>query len=214
MRDPLGLNEWLFARWYPLVCGLAERAGQRETRAQLIADARGRTLEIGAGSGLNIAHYPDQVTELVISEPSPHMVERLQAQVRAEPPRAGSWELVEAAAEELPFEDATFDTVVGTYVLCSVEDPERVLREVTRVLRAGGQYLYLEHVHAGEGTILGTFQDMVEVPHRYIAAGCHPNRRTERLLDASPLAVERLRHGKLPRSLPTVSRIIVGSARA
>jgi ubiquinone/menaquinone biosynthesis C-methylase UbiE len=214
MRDPLGLNERLFARWYPLVCGLAERAGQREARAQLISDARGRTLEIGAGSGLNISHYPPQVTELVLTEPSPHMLEQLRAQIRAEPPPVGSWELVEAAAEELPFEDASFDTVVGTYVLCSVDDPGRVLRELARVLRSGGHYLYLEHVRAGEGTVLGRFQDMVEVPHRYIAAGCHPNRRTERLLEASPLAVERLSHGKMPLSLPTVSRIIVGSARA
>jgi hypothetical protein len=89
-----------------------------------------------------------------------------------------------------------------------------VLREVSRVLRPGGQYLYLEHVHAGEGTALGRFQDLVEVPHRDIAAGCHPNRRTERLLKASPLSVQRLSHGKMRRSPPTVSRIIVGVARA
>jgi ubiquinone/menaquinone biosynthesis C-methylase UbiE len=214
MRDPLGLNERLFARWYPLVCGLADRAGQRETRARLIADARGRTLEIGAGSGLNLAHYPDQVSELIISEPSPHMLEQLRTQLNADPPRVRSWELVQAGAEELPFEDRRFDTVVGTYVLCSVDDPDRVLREVERVLRPGGHYLYLEHVHAGEGTMLGRFQDLVEVPHRYIAAGCHPNRRTKHLLEASPLAVERLSHGRMPRSFPTVSRIIVGAARA
>lgn len=214
MRDPLGLNERLFARWYPIVCGLAEKAGQREMRAQLVADARGRTLEIGAGSGLNLAHYPERVTELVLSEPSLHMLEQLRSQIRVQPPRVSSWELVQAGAEELPFDDGSFDTAVGTYVLCSVEDPARVLREVSRVLRPGGHYLYLEHVHAGEGTVLGRFQDLVEVPHRYIAAGCHPNRRTEHLLEASPLAVQRLSHGKMARSPPTVSRIIVGSARA
>jgi ubiquinone/menaquinone biosynthesis C-methylase UbiE len=214
MRDPLGLNERLFARWYPVVVGLAERAGQRDMRAQLVADARGRTLEIGAGSGLNIDHYLEEVDELVISEPSPHMLEQLRAQIGADPPRVGSWELVQAEAESLPFEDASFDTVVGTYVLCSVDDPHRVLSEVARVLRPGGQYLYLEHVHAGEGTMLGRFQDMVELPHRYIAAGCHPNRRTERLLEASPLTIERLSHGTMPRSFPTVRPIIAGSARA
>ncbi len=204
MRDPLGLNERLFARWYPLVCGLAEGAGQREARAKLVAGARGRTLEIGAGSGLNVAHYPEQVSELVISEPSPHMLERLRTGIADQPPRVASWELVQAEAERLPFDDGSFDTVVATYVLCSVDDPAQVLREVARVLRAGGRYLYLEHVHAGEGTVLGRFQDLVEVPHRYIAAGCHPNRRTERWLEASPLAVE----------VPTVSPFIVGSARA
>ena len=72
----------------------------------------------------------------------------------------------------------------------SVEDPARVLREVSRVLRPGGHYLYLEHVRAGEGTVLGRFQDLVEVPHRYIAAGCHPNRRTEPLLEAWGFEIE------------------------
>jgi ubiquinone/menaquinone biosynthesis C-methylase UbiE len=214
MRDPLGLNERLFARWYPIVCGLAEKAGQREMRAQLVAHARGRTVEIGAGSGLNLAHYPEGVTELVLSEPSPHMLEQLSSQIRVQPPRVSSWELVPAGAEELPFADGSFDTAVGTYVLCSVEDPARVLHEASRVLRPGGQYLYLEHVHAGEGTVLGRFQDLVEVPHRYIAAGCHPNRRTEQVLAASPVTVQRLAHSKMGRSFPTVSRVIVGSARA
>ena len=121
-----------------------------------VADARGRTLEIGAGSGLNLAHYPEHVTELVLSEPSLHMLEQLRSQIRVQPPRVSSWELVQAGAEELPFDDGSFDTAVGTYVLCSVEDPARVLREVSRVLRPGGHYLYLEHVRAGEGTVLGT----------------------------------------------------------
>lgn len=214
MRDPLGLNQRLFARWYPLVCERAEKAGQAEVRAGLLAEARGRTLEIGAGSGINLRHYGDQVTELVISEPSAHMLRALRPQLDSRPPRVGSWELVQADAQQLPFPDASFDTVVATYVLCSVGDPQRTLSEIARLLRPGGRYLYMEHVHAGDGTLLGRFQDLVEVPHRYIAAGCHPNRRTERVLEASPLTVERLEHGNQPRSFPTVRPIIVGSARA
>jgi hypothetical protein len=81
------------------------------------------------------------------------------------------------------------------------------------VLRPGGRLLYLEHVHAGEGTMLGRFQDLVEIPHRYIAAGCHPNRRTEQLLNDSPLAVERLERGQQPRAPLTVKPTIMGSAR-
>lgn len=214
MRDPLGLNERLFARWYPLVCERAEKAGQADIRAGLLSEASGRALEIGAGSGINLPHYGDAVSELVISEPSTHMLRALRPQLHSRPPRVGSWELAQADAQQLPFADSSFDTVVATYVLCSVDDPQRTLSEIARVLRPGGRYLYMEHVHAGEGTRLGRFQDLVEVPHRYIAAGCHPNRRTERLLEASPLTVERLEHANQPRSFPTVRPIIIGTAQA
>ena len=212
MRDPFGLNERLFALWYPYVCGLSEKAGQREIRRDLVAQAGGRTLEIGAGSGLNLPHYGPEVTELVVSEPSRHMQTHLRSLLDSEPPPVGSWELIESGAEELPFEDGSFDTVVGTYVLCSIPRPARALASIARVLRPGGRYLYLEHVHAGDGTALGRVQDLVEVPHRYIAAGCHPNRRTAGLIDESPLEVERSERGEMPRSFPTVRPTILGSA--
>lgn len=214
MRDPWGLNERAFAWFYPRLVERAENAGQRETRRELLATAEGRTLELGAGSGLNLPHYTARVSELVITEPSPHMLEHLRRELAASPARAGSTELIQAGAEELPFPDDSFDTVVATYVLCTIPDPARALGEVARVLRPGGRYLFLEHVHAGEGTLLGRVQDLVEVPHRYIAAGCHPNRRTEQLIERSPLELERLEHGRQPRSIPTVRPTILGSARA
>jgi ubiquinone/menaquinone biosynthesis C-methylase UbiE len=213
MRDPLGLNERVFAVIYPRIVALAENAGQRDTRRQLIGEASGRTLELGAGSGLNLEHYTEAVSELIVTEPSQHMLRQLRELVREKPPRARQTKLVQAGAEELPFPDESFDTVVGTYVLCTIPDPGRALTEVARVLRPGGRLVYLEHVHAGEGTMLGRFQDLVEIPHRYIAAGCHPNRRTEQLLEESPLAVERLEHGQQPRAPLTVKPTIMGSAR-
>ena len=213
MRDPLGLNERLFALWYPIVVGIAERAGQRETRRQLIGQASGRTLEVGAGSGLNLPYYTSSVTELVVSEPSPHMRRHLRAKLEADPPPVGSWQLVDCIGEELPFEDGSFDTLAATYVHCTISDPRRALAAFARVLRPGGRYLFLEHVYAGEGTVLGRFQDLVEVPHCYIAAGCRPNRRTEALLNESTFEVEHLMHGNQPRAFPTVRPTIVGSAR-
>jgi ubiquinone/menaquinone biosynthesis C-methylase UbiE len=212
MHDPLRLNERFFAFYYPRVLALAENAGQRETRRELIAAAHGRTLELGAGSGVNLAHYTDAVTELVVSEPSPEMLDHLRTSLEREPPRAGSWKLVQTGAETLPFADESFDTVVGTFILCTIPDPERSLREVARVLKPGGRYLFLEHVHAGDGTLLGRFQDLVELPHRYIAAGCHPNRRTSETIEASPLRVQRLERGSQPRSFPTVRPTIIGTA--
>ncbi len=212
MRDPWGLNERLFALYYPRLLALSENAGQRETRRELISRAAGRTLELGAGSGINLSHYTRRVTELVITEPSPHMIRHLESRLAEESLSCGPAQLIRAGAESLPFEDATFDTIVATYILCTTPDPALVLDEVHRLLRPGGRYLFMEHVHAGEGTLLGRFQDLVEVPHRYLAAGCHPNRRTEQLLERSELSLVALERTRQPRSLPTVRPVIIGTA--
>jgi ubiquinone/menaquinone biosynthesis C-methylase UbiE len=205
------LSERVFAWYYPRILELAERAGQRDTRRRLLSAARGRTLEIGAGQGANLAHYTSSVSELVITEPSPHMLARLRRAVAGEPPAAGHWELVQAGAQALPFADGSFDTVVCTYVLCSVADPRRALEEIARVLRPGGRYLFMEHVRAEEG-LLGRFQDAVEPLHTLVAAGCHPNRRTGELIGASALRVERIERGQQPRAPITVRPTIIGSA--
>ncbi|GAC1439721.1 MAG: class I SAM-dependent methyltransferase [Solirubrobacteraceae bacterium] len=213
MRDPWGLNERLFAFYYPRLLSLSENAGQRDTRRKLLAAARGRVLEVGAGSGLNLPHYTSRVEQLFVTEPGPHMLELLRDELEANAPPVGSWTLTQAGVEALPFETGSFDTIVGTYVLCTIPDPAAALREIARLLRPGGSYLFLEHVHAGEGTRLGRFQDVVEVPHRYLAAGCHPNRRTAELLGSSPLEVLELQRGEQPRAFPTVRPTIIGAAR-
>jgi ubiquinone/menaquinone biosynthesis C-methylase UbiE len=210
MKTPV-LSERLFAKWYPVVIGWSEDAGQRETRHELIAQAHGRTLEIGAGNGYNLPHYGAEVSELVVSEPSPFMVEQLQAQLASNPPTVGSWRIEAIGAEQLPFESASFDTVVATFVHCTIPNPAAALREIARVLRPGGQYLFMEHVRA-QGPIYGRLQDLVEVPHRLVAAGCYPNRRTELLLAQSPLTVTELVHEPMPRSSPTVRPTIRGRA--
>ena len=212
MRDPLGLNERFFAWYYPKLIGLSERAGQAEVRRELLVEAAGRTLEIGAGSGANVPHYTERVTELVLSDPSPQMRGQLRELLDTDPPPVGSWELAELSGERLPFEDASFDTVVGGFIMCSIPNPEAAIAEIARVLRPGGRYIFLEHVHAGEGTALGRFQDLIEIPHRYVAAGCHPNRHTGELIERSPLRVERLERGEMPKALPSVRPTIRGSA--
>ncbi|HEV7204383.1 MAG TPA: class I SAM-dependent methyltransferase [Jatrophihabitans sp.] len=214
MRDPWGLNERMFAKWYPKVVGLSEDAGQRETRAELIGQARGRTLELGAGNGYNLPHYPAAVTELVVTEPSPHMLAHLRAALQADPPPVGSWELVRTGAEELPFDDDSFDTVTAAFVHCTIPRPRLALREIARVLRPGGRYLFLEHVRSPDNRLLAAFQDAIAIPHTYIAAGCHPNRRIEALIADSPLDLVGVTHGHMPRSFPSVRPTIRGVAVA
>jgi ubiquinone/menaquinone biosynthesis C-methylase UbiE len=200
---PWNLSERLFAAYYPLLAAKSERAGQAATRGELLAGARGRVLEVGAGHGLNLAHYPDGLGELVLTDPSPWMLKRAPSGV----------EVRAAGLPSLPFGDESFDTVVCTYVLCSVDDPAAALVEIWRVLVPGGRLLFLEHVRAGEGTALGRLQDVIEAPHRLAAAGCRPNRRTAELLAASPLEVVSLHRGRQPSALPTVRPTIMGAAK-
>ena len=187
MRDPFGLNERLFAMYYPVLIGLSERAGQAERRHELIAGASGRTLEIGAGGGHNLAHYPAAVTELVVTEPSPHMIRHLRAELAAHPPDG---RLVGAAQDRrgTPALRRRQLRHRGRDVRALLDPrPAGALVEIARVLRPGGRYLFIEHVRSTSNRVLGGFQDLVEIPHRYLAAGCHPNRRTEQLLAESPL---------------------------
>jgi ubiquinone/menaquinone biosynthesis C-methylase UbiE len=211
LRDPWGLNERMFAWGYPRLMSISERAGGAAMRARVIGQARGRTLEVGAGSGFNLPHYPPAVTELVITEPSPHMIELLRRRLAADPPPVTRCELVQTGAEVLPFADASFDTVTGGYVHCSIPRPELAVSEIARVLKPGGRYLFLEHVRAE--SLLGTVQDLIEPLHVYIAAGCHPNRRTEQLMRDSPLVLEWIEHTTLPASVPSVRPVIIGAAR-
>lgn len=210
MRDPWGLNERAFAWYYPRLMGVSERAGGADLRARVISRATGRTLEIGAGNGYNLPHYTSAVTELVVSEPSPHMLQHLERRLSSDPPPVGKWELAQTGAEVLPFPDASFDTVTGGYVHCTIPNPRRAIAEIARVLKPGGRYLFIEHVRGGP--VLGRVQDVIEPVHVYVAAGCHPNRRTERLLRDSALSVEELHRTTLPRSSPSVRPIILGSA--
>ena len=208
LRD---ISERLFAACYPWLAARAERAGLGAIRARLLAGARGRTLEVGAGHGANLPHYPPAVAELVLSEPSAPMHQRLVAAAVANRDGAA---VIQAGLDGLPFGAAVFDTVVCTLVLCSVDDPCAAVAEIARVLAPGGRLLFLEHVRAPERSALARAQDLVAVPHRLAAAGCRPNRRTEALLTdpCSPLRVEWLERGAQPSALPFVRPIILGCA--
>ncbi len=134
-----------FAALYDRCSKAAEDEGLREMRRETLAEASGRTIDLGAGTGANLGLYPEAVTELVLAEPDPHMLRKLRVKVGE---AAVDAEVVEAPAENLPFEDSSFDTAVFTLVLCTVPDPVATLAEVSRVLRPGGKLLFVEHVRA------------------------------------------------------------------
>ena len=147
-----GSTAWghAFALLYDPFLWVGERVGLRAHRQELLRRARGCTLEIGSGTGLNLAHYPDDLDELVLIEPDPAMHSRLEKRLSRSRRRA---RLVDAPAERLPFADGSVDTVVSTFVLCTVDAPDLALREIARVLRPDGQLLFLEHVRSESPTL-------------------------------------------------------------
>lgn len=200
-----------FAAVYDRMMAGTEKAGLSDLRAQLLTAASGRVLELGAGTGLNLSHYPEGVTELVLTEPDPFMAKRLRGRVADTRPPF-EVEVVEAGAERLPFDDRSFDTVVGTLVLCTVGDPERTASEVARVLRPDGKLLLIEHVRAGDES-RARWQDRLERPWGWLAGGCHPNRDTAATLSTS-FDVSALESDALPGfSPPLVKPLIRGAAR-
>lgn len=196
-----------FSAMYDRLLAGTEEAGMRERRREVLAQARGRTIDIGAGTGANLELFPDDLEQIVMAEPDPHMIKRLR------PKLAGSdldVELVEAGAESLPFQDASFDTVVFTLVLCTVPDPDAALAEAARILEPDGRLLFIEHVR-GDGSLAG-WQDRLEGPWKLFADGCRCNRDTVASIEASPLTVEQVEHGELPKSPPLVKPLVWGRA--
>lgn len=168
----------IFAAVYDRMSTVTEEAGVREWRRQLIADLAGDVLELGAGTGLNLDHYTEAVSRLVLTEPDRHMRAKLEARIAETRPAPGGVEVVDAGAERLPFPDDSFDAVVSTFVLCSVPDHRVALTEVRRVLRPGGRLVYLEHVAADQRPKRLRWQRRVEPLWRRVFGGCHLTRRT------------------------------------
>ena len=198
----------LYAFIYDRIGRGSEAAGLQRERVALLAQARGNTVEIGAGTGLNLDHYPPTVTHLTLVEPDRHMRKRLRQRVARIRPDAA---VLDARAESLPLPDASVDTVVVTFVLCSVADQTAALAEITRVLRPGGQLLFLEHVRDTDPQIADK-QD--HAPFLYSWIGCHPNRATLEAITHSPLSVVNVRHGQVPKA-PVIERpMVVGVAES
>jgi ubiquinone/menaquinone biosynthesis C-methylase UbiE len=186
-----------------------EEAGLREMRHGLLASASGNVLEIGGGTGANLGHYNGKIESLVVTEPEPAMLRRLQKKARAQAPLA---KIMRAPAEDLPFEDDSFDIVVSTLVLCGVDDQSRSLREARRVLRPGGQLLFLEHVRSDDPA-LARFQDRMNWLNRLVVQ-CDCNRPTLAGIRAAGFAISRLEETTFPKAPKFARPLILGTAIA
>jgi ubiquinone/menaquinone biosynthesis C-methylase UbiE len=197
----------LFAMTYDRQIAKAEKAGLRAMRQRLLAGAAGQVLEIGAGTGANLTCYGPEVESLTITEPHVPMMRRLEVRVRD---RAGAAKVLRAPAEDLPFDNDTFDVAVSTLVLCGVDDQPRALRELRRVLRPGGRLLFLEHVRSDDPA-RARLQDRMNWLNRIVVM-CDCNRPTLSTINQAGFTVTSLEHTALPKAPKFVSPAIMGVA--
>ncbi|WP_344906157.1 class I SAM-dependent methyltransferase [Actinomadura meridiana] len=200
------LSHPIFARLYPRLDAGCAKAGGDAHRAELLAGASGRVLEVGAGYGANFAHYPPEVTGVVAVEPEP----RLRARAGFSAAAASVPVTVRPGlAEHLDEDDASFDVAVASLVLCSVRDPVRALAELRRVLKPGGELRYYEHVR-GRTPGKVRFQRYADLLWPFLAAGCHVSRPTDEWIAGSGFTVRDERRFEFPsgRANPASPHVI------
>jgi len=184
----------------PLLRG-AEAAGLGAWRSRVLEGLSGEVLEVGAGTGLNLAHYPPDV-RLTLLEPSAAMRKSLAA-------RAGEHTVVAGRAEALPFEDGQFDAVVSGLVLCTVDDVTQALSELFRVLKPGGTFAFIEHV-GGPERWRRVVQAGVEPVWRVLARGCRLTRDTEQAIAQAGFETVWLERARLPGGAVVIHDAILG----
>ncbi|MEA2269080.1 MAG: hypothetical protein QOC64_1690 [Solirubrobacteraceae bacterium] len=201
----------VFARLYHRLSAGAEQAGQAEHRDELLAGLHGRVVELGAGNGLNFAHYPPTVAEVVAVEPEPYLRARAEEAAGAAPVAVT---VVDGVADRLPLGDGEFDAAVASLVLCSVPDQARALAELRRVLRPGGELRFYEHV-LSESPRLARLQRALAPVWPWLGGGCRPDRATAAAIARAGFLVERERRFTFrPAAIALpVSPHVIGVAR-
>lgn len=177
---------------YDAVTEAEERRRLRAIRRELLQDAAGRVLEVGAGTGRNLEFYDgDRVEELILAEPDKHMLSRLEAKL-GRVQRRGDWRVVRAPIGELCSVIPEPDTIVCTLVLCSVPDLSASVAALWRLLAPGGRLLFIEHERAADGTRTQAWQRRLEPSWRKLAGNCHLTRQATRALAAAGFSLGKI----------------------
>jgi len=199
----------LFAAFYDRAMAKVERLCLGAWRRELLSDLHGDVLEIGSGTGLNLSCYPKEVTRLVLSEPDLFMRARLAERVKSDRPGT---EITACSAEQLDFPDQSFDAVVATLVLCSVDHPAIALAEVARVLKPGGRLYFLEHVRSDHPGI-HFWQRTLEPLWKRTCGNCHLTRSTAEFIQSAGFELQETRDLRMDGAPVIVRRTLIGSAR-
>ena len=196
--SPAKVSHPIFSRIYTRCSGAMEKQGLAEHRRQLLAGLQGSVVEVGAGNGLNFAHYPPGVTRVLAVEPDRYLREKAEVAAGKAGPRI---EVVDGTAENLPASDGEFDAVVMSLVLCSV-DQAAALGEARRVLRPGGSLHFLEHVRAGTPGLARVQRAVDATVWPLLFGGCHTHRDTVQAMKDAGFTVARLERFRFPESGP------------
>ena len=164
------------------------RPGFQRLRSETLQSAQGEVLEIGLGTGLNLPHYSAGVSRLRAVDPAPLLPERVTTRLAAVPFPV---EIMHLSAERLPYDEGGFDCVVSTWTLCTIPDPLQALREIRRVLKPAGRFLFLEHGRS-KNARTAAWQDRLNPIQQVIGCGCNLNRRIDRLIGQAGLEIVQL----------------------
>jgi ubiquinone/menaquinone biosynthesis C-methylase UbiE len=193
---------WLMAKYYDFMLRDAEKKCLQDWRKTLLQDLSGDVLELGCGTGANLAFYPRTI-RLVLTEPSSYMRQKLALKLADHPPL--SVNVLDCAAEFLPVPDGSFDAVVSTLLLCSVKNPQQVLSEIHRVLRPQGKLLFIEHVAANNHPQRLKWQRRWEPFWKILQCGCHLTRNTEENILQAGFTLQKISRQSM-RGVPAVAR--------
>ena len=201
---------WLLASLYDRFMQANETLFLSAWRKELFQGLAGDVLEVGAGTGANLPHYPSAVTRLVLTEPDANMLRKLRDKQAVS--GYGHVLLSDASLEKLPMEDGSFDAVVCTLVLCSVPHQATALAEIFRVLKPGGRFLFLEHVRTDDPKRYRRHR-WIEPFWKRMAGNCHLTRQTEDAILKAGFKVEEMQRGDMPQREPFVINSVRGAAR-
>ena len=192
----------------PLLTNLSMRNKHLSAyRDRVVPAATGRVLEVGIGSGLNLPRYSRHVQQVIGLEPSPKLLNMARSVGRQSFPV----DLIEGSAEEIPLENASVDTIVTTWTLCTIPDASHALNEMRRVLKPGGRLLFVEHGRAPEPNVVW-WQDILTPMWKSIGGGCHLNRAIGSLIEGAGFRFERLETSYMRGPKP-MTFMYEGSAR-
>jgi ubiquinone/menaquinone biosynthesis C-methylase UbiE len=178
-------------------------------RRSALAAARGETLEVGFGTGLNLPHYPDTVTKLTVIDSESMLTSRVERRIAQSPIPVSRQRL--DASRRMPFPDRSFDTIVTTMTLCSIADLASALSEIGRVMKPGGRFVFLEHGRSDDRSIAHR-QDRFNPIQRIIAAGCNINRPIDRLIKSAGFEIMSLDRFQMPNAPRIMAEMYFGIA--
>ena len=196
------MYQWLWSKFYDKMIKDAEEKGLSDWRQTLLQNISGDVLEIGCGTGANINFYPAAVNRLVLLEPSKHMIGKLKEKYQH---KLANAEILNHPAENILLPDNSFDYVVCTLVLCSVNNLEKSLAEIYRLLKPQGKFIFIEHVAATNNPQRLRWQHRLNFVWKHLMDGCHTTRSTEEVILKTGFNIQEIQRQSM-RGVPPIVR--------